>query len=180
MQYPFPAGKRLIFVPAAILTVVIGKMLKVDLKTDQAPQGIISFELAGSVDKARKIIAAWEAARMADRAFFSLKLDFAWIPCYSTTLSIACAWAFEQIASRGWDALARCGIPLAWAQWLAGALDVVENVALLIVLKGRVTWFSTRSAQLAAILKFALGLVGLAYSALGLLAKLAPKRDFSV
>ena len=180
MQYPFRAARWRVFVPAFTLTTIIGKLLSVDLKTREAPCGIISFELAGSVDKARQIIAAWEASRIINRAFFSLKLDFAWIPCYSTTLSVACAWASEMIARHRWHAPARFGILLAWAQWLAGALDVAENIALLIVLRGRVTSFWTRAAQLAAILKFALALLGLAYSALGLLAKLAPKRDFSV
>ncbi len=180
MQYPFRAAKWRVFVPAFALTAIIGKLLSGDLKTREAPHGIISFELAGSVDKARQIIAAWEAARITDRAFFSLKLDFAWIPCYSTSLSVACAWTSEMIARHQRQALARFGILLAWAQWFAGGLDVAENIALLIVLKGRATSFWTRAAQLAAILKFALALLGLAYSTLGLLAKLAPRRGFSV
>jgi hypothetical protein len=63
--------------------------------------------------------------------------------------------------------LAAIGLPLAWLQWFAGLLDAVENIALLNVLDGPVEQPWPRLAQLCALAKFALILLGLLYMIYG-------------
>jgi hypothetical protein len=159
-------GARL-FVALLVLTLgVAGALRSLDdaLRTADAPNGIVSFELAGSAERAGRILASWnEDARV--RAAFGLGLDFLFLVLYSTTIAWACLWAAKQL--RGAGPLAALGVPLAWGQWCAALLDAVENVALWALLVGPVTAPWPRLAQVCAIPKFALVFAGLLYAAIG-------------
>jgi hypothetical protein len=171
MRHPFdalPTGKRgQVFLPLLALTLLLMVVLNVSggpLTTGAAPQGIVSFELAGSVSRIRHILDSWdEAAQL--RAAFSLGLDFLFLVAYSTTIGFACLWAAGVARAREWP-LAGAGIPLAWGQWLAALLDALENVALLIMLFGSVAEPWPQIARWCAVPKFVLVFVGLLYAAL--------------
>ena len=79
MQHPFqkiPANRRKpVFVAVLVLTLAVMWVLStVDepLKTDAAPQGIISYELAGSISCAQKILDSWDASAQALAAWRAL------------------------------------------------------------------------------------------------------------
>jgi hypothetical protein len=161
---PAPLG----FAFFLILTLVLmAALLLVDrpLQTAAAPRGIVSFEFAGSVKRAGEIVQSWDGAP-APFAGFSLGLDYLYMVAYATTIAWACIWARRMVASRGWRA-ATLGVLLAWGLIAAAGLDALENVALLVLLLVRIAAPWPQVAWVAAALKFALILAGLAYSVLG-------------
>ena len=132
------------------------------LNTEEAPYGIISFELAGSVQKTEDILNSWDPAAQL-RASFIQGLDFLYLVIYSTTLVLAVLWASETLFKAGWPP-ASAGIYLAWGMWLAGVLDAVENIALVGMLFGNILSPLPEVAAVCAIIKFALIFIGLVYT----------------
>ena len=95
-----PGKRRRFFLPLLALTLGLAAVLgRVDrpLRTSASPSGIVSFEVAGDVATAQRIVGAWdEAARR--YAAFSLGIDYLFMVAYSTTLALACLWAAGVIA----------------------------------------------------------------------------------
>lgn len=127
--------------------------------------GIIPFELAGSTETSRQIVAAWGAqGRSAARK--SLLVDFVFPPTYAALQALACDATAPGFANRGRGELAAAGTPIAWAQLAAAVFDYVENSALLLVLAG-LDRRAPRVARRAALVKFALISLGQGYILLG-------------
>jgi hypothetical protein len=119
---------------AATNLTIGGAMLPAELRMRRAAgRGIIALEFAGSERRARSLMRAWgrEGRRSARRLQW---LDFAYLATYAPFLRLAMLAAGEQLGRRGRQPLASLAEPLAQAQLLAGALDAVENAALLGVL----------------------------------------------
>ena len=88
--------------------------------------GIIPFELAGELARAREILADWGAAGR-DTARLSLWLDFAFLVAYGGFLALAATAARDMALRRGWRRLAAArGLVVALPVG-AAALDVLEN-----------------------------------------------------
>jgi hypothetical protein len=123
--------------------------------------GILAFELAGSPERARKLMDRWGAeGRAAARK--SLLLDFLCPPTYAGFQALACLATSDALAARGHHRLAGAGQAFAWAQPAAAAFDFVENASLLMVLSGRERAFAPL-ARRAALVKFGLISLGLGY-----------------
>jgi len=151
---------------ATLLALLVMNILDTYLITDAAPNGIISFELAGSVEKARQILHSWdENARL--YAAFSLGFDYLFMVLYSMTIALACIWAGGALTERGWP-MSRLGVPLAWGLWLAALLDAVENLGLTRVLLVSNTSPWPTIAMWCAIPKFVLVFLGMVYAFFGL------------
>jgi hypothetical protein len=122
---------------------IIMNIVGAPLTTASAPRGIVSFEFAGSLESV----------------------------LYSTTIGLACLWSGGILAARKWS-LAALGEPLAWGQWFAALLDIVENIALMVVLvtfvqAGHIHDLVPRITQIVAGIKFTLVFLGLTYTFLG-------------
>lgn len=178
LRHPFdniPLSRlRWIFWP--LLAVTLGLMVVMNfagapLVNPAAPQGIVTYELAGSADRAARILQSWDSgARLL--AAFSLGLDYLFIPLYANTIALACIWAALSLRRPGWS-LAWLGALLAWGLWLAGILDGIENAGLLIqMVHGPVTAWA-RLAFVCASVKFALIFLGLVYVFYSLAVRLA-------
>jgi hypothetical protein len=160
MSHPFqfiPADKYVqVFLPLLTLTLLLAAVLwAIPLKPD-----IVQFEF-----NALKVIKSWiETDKM--WAAFSLGLDFLFLVVYSNTISLACIWAANVLQAYSLP-LATVGIWLAWGQWVAALLDIVENIALMIILFGSVTSTLAQLAKWCAISKFGLIILGLLYAAVG-------------
>ncbi|WP_437912690.1 hypothetical protein WME73_37465 [Sorangium sp. So ce302] len=138
------------------------------LRTEAAPWGIVSFELAGTWARARRIVESWDdAARVS--AAFSLGVDYLLLAAYANGLALACVMGADALKKRGLPG-ASLGAPLAWGQWLAGLLDATENAALLEVLRGSDEALWPPLARRCAQAKFCLVGAGIAYGLLGYLA----------
>ncbi|WP_437707098.1 hypothetical protein WMF45_25685 [Sorangium sp. So ce448] len=135
------------------------------LRTEAAPCGIISFELAGTRARVRRILESWgDDARLS--AAFSLGVDYLFMAAYANGLALACVMGADALRTRGLPA-AGLGAPLAWGQWLAGLLDATENAALLRILRGSDEPLWPPLARRCAQAKFFLVGAGIAYGLLG-------------
>jgi len=143
-------------------------LIDVPLQTTAAPKGIISYELAGSITEAQRILDSWNpTARL--YAAFSLGLDYLYMPAYAIAIGLACAWAAELWSKRrGW--LAVVGVGLAWGLMVAALCDAVENIALVTMLLSGVREPWPALARGCAAVKFLLIGGGLAYALIGAVA----------
>ncbi|HWL35651.1 MAG TPA: hypothetical protein VNQ77_05605 [Frankiaceae bacterium] len=121
--------------------------------------GIVAIELAGTPARAAAIKAAWgPGGRAAARR--SLLADFAFVAAYVVVPVVVAGASAAVMRPRGWSGWTGTAIFSGWAMVAAGALDVVENAALLAVLRAdRPAAALTRLAAFCARGKFLLVLV---------------------
>ena len=151
----------------AVLFSLVMQVVGAPLTTPPAPAGIVSFEFAGELGRARQIVASWDQ-RAQLHAALSLGLDYLYLVTYAVAIGTIClrlaaGWQTEQ------PGLARLGRWLGAGQGLAALLDSVENVALIRLLLGSTSTFWPPLAWICAALKFSLVLLGLAYILVSLL-----------
>jgi hypothetical protein len=128
--------------------------------------GIVGFEFAGSANRAEEVLAAWGSDGCA-AARRSLLIDYGVLLSYGPLMTALCRRSAERLRGRESRSLARLGPALASGQLAAAACDVVENTALLAVLKGRRGRLPVL-AKAVATLKFSLLGAGVAYVVLGM------------
>ena len=131
------------------------------LRTEAAPMGIVSFELAGNTETAREIIDSWgpEATLY---AVFSLGYDHLFLFLYAFTIGLGCAFISQKFKPEK-RFLILTGVVLSWAQIAAALLDVLENYALTVMLLS--TWQGPwpETAFTAAVIKFIIVFTGILY-----------------
>ena len=144
-----------------ILLMVVMGVTGTPLTTEAAQYGVVSFELAGSPENARNILDSWDAdAKL--RAGFGLGLDYLFIVAYASTIAFGCGMVAQVLERCRWP-FVRWGNLIAWGVILAALLDVVENIALTIVIFGTIASPWPEIARWCAILKFSLIFVGIVY-----------------
>lgn len=140
------------------LEVVLGR-LNQPLQSAVAPLGIVSFELARTGGVATAILASWsEAARVTART--SLLVDYLFLVAYPASLWLGCRAVAARVQDR-WPRVAIMAVALGWGAVVAGALDAVENAALLMQLSEGASATMAGVAFWSASAKFALVLVAL-------------------
>lgn len=143
-----------------------------DLSTKDAPCGIVSLELAGTVKKVHVILESWRGKGIAIHDVLkSVRIDNIFLFLYSTTLALICVMAAGVWQSRG-ILNHNFGLLLAWGQWFAALLDLVENFALETMLQGKVADPFPQIAAGCAIPKFILILAGVGYGLLAVVFQL--------
>lgn len=136
------------------------------LQSPAAPYGIVSYEFAGDVPTAERMLDSWDTAAKA-AAGFNLGLDYLYLFAYSSSIALGCTLVATAGRAR-WHALSLAGIALAWLQFVAAALDAVENYALLQMLFGHLDPIWPPIAWWCAAPKFGIVLLGIPYSLIGL------------
>jgi hypothetical protein len=131
------------------------------LTTAQAPYGIVSFELVKDVTEARAILSSWNASAQL-RAAFIQGLDCLFLLIYSTAFALACLGAGRILKQNRWP-LSGLGAWVAWGQGLAAFCDLIENIALVVMLFGIVEMPWQVIARLNAMCKFGLLFTGMVY-----------------
>lgn len=163
-----PRGRTvLLFI---LLALMVGGALQVvgaPLATPAAPSGIVSFEFAGDQATASAILASWGREAQLHAAL-SLGLDYLFLLAYAAAIWGACLWLAARIAPQR-PLLASVGRWLGWAQWLAAALDAVENYALIRILLGADGALWPTLAWWCAAIKFSLVAAGLLFALFGAL-----------
>ena len=157
-----------------ILTIVL-QVVDAPLKTPVAPQGIVSYEFAGTIPTAQGILDSWDAGAKV-HAGFSLGLDYLYMPAYALTIGLACVWAARVVGGRK-HRLGSLGRVLAFGLGLAALLDAVENYALTTMLFGAVSAPWPAVARWCATGKFALIIAGLVYALAGFVLWLMTRRS---
>jgi len=175
-RYLSAAARRRAFVASIALTAVVAlpmARLGAPLTTETAPYGIASFELAGDLATAQAMVESWgEQGRLC--AGIQLGLDYLFLVAYATCIALGCTLVSTWLTARA-ARMARLGVALAWGALLSGALDAVENWALVRVLIDSESAAMPVVAWWCAVPKFLLVLAGLAYCAVGLLVGLLVK-----
>jgi len=137
------------------------------LKTEPAPRGIISFELAKDFSSSTEILSSWDSTAKLNAAL-SLGLDYLFLVVYSFFLALSCYVLSQKIAGfNNW--LSGAGIGLAWMQFLAAIFDAIENYALIRLLFGSQQAYLPQAAFYFATIKFILITLGLLYLLIGFL-----------
>lgn len=158
----------LILIALTIVTMLVLNLTGTILRTAEAPSGIISYEFAGTVDRAQSILASW-SPRARIFAGFNIGLDYLFLFAYSTTIALAAIWVGKRLNPRYgfWKLLA---VLLAWSLWGAAVLDAVENYALFTMLVNGASEPWPQVAWISALVKFAIVIIGISYVLVGLAA----------
>jgi hypothetical protein len=151
-----PSARVGVFFASTSLAVVLFMVLQLldrPLQTTAAPNGIVSFELAGDMAAASAILASWgDEGRV--YAALSLGLDYLFLFAYATAIGLACILIGRALEHR--RAVRLLAVLFAWAILGAAALDAVENFALIELLLGAQEGHWAPLASTAALLKFAI------------------------
>ena len=146
----------LAFLALTLLIFAIFRVLDAPLRTPAAPNGIVSYELAGNIKPAAEILGSWDA-RSQLFAAFGLGLDYLFMPAYALTLSLGILLA----AGRHAGAFAKIGAWLGWGALAAALFDAVENFSLWQFMLGDFQALWPRLAAICATVKFTLLVLGL-------------------
>jgi hypothetical protein len=156
-------SKTIFFISLLLTLMLMVALGRIDqpLQTAAAPQGIISFELAGDLASTKRILAEWGQTEKI-WAGLSLGLDYLFLCCYPLTLALAIFFTSTRLVMN-WPKIAFFGRIIAYAQFVALGLDALENFALIQLLLGsqRPLWPSL--AQSCAVAKFAFVIIGLMF-----------------
>lgn len=140
------------------------------LRTSAAPNGIVSYELAGSPEEAQAMLTSWdEHARLF--AAFGLGFDYLFMPVYSLALSFGLLLAGS--AKPTW--LQKLTVFLGWGVLLAALFDALENYALWKILTGSIDSAFPQIAAVCANIKFILLILGLLAAISGAFIKKRPR-----
>ncbi|MBU0529706.1 hypothetical protein KKF86_08130 [bacterium] len=155
-----------------ILFLVLGYFDK-SLITENAPGGIISFELAKEIDTSVSIISSWDLNAKVN-AGLSLGIDFLFLVVYAIFFATACYLiAKKYINKNNW--MYKTGLLIAKLQFVAALFDAIENIALIKLLLGSNNSIFLMIAYYFASIKFAIIAIGIIYIIIGLLTLLFQK-----
>lgn len=181
-RHPFewislPAQKRAFWVLFVMTIIVMASMqvIGIPLKSELAPSGILSFEFAGDLSLARRMVESW-GQRGQIVAGLSLGLDYLFLLAYAGSIGMGCVLVGRSVLERG-KQLFNIGVLLAWAVLLAAVLDMFENYALIRVLLGSNVAFWPKVAAWCAAPKFVIVAAGLAYILIGVVVSLFSRRS---
>ncbi len=135
--------------------------------SDTGGPGIVGFELAGSEHRAHEILADW-GDKGHDAARLSLWLDYPYIVAYAAFWTLAVAATRDLAQRRSWRRLAALGATVVAFPIVAGILDALENVGLLMALGRHGGTLAPLAATIFASGKFLLSFSALAYVLAGL------------
>jgi len=170
------------FLYLTLILIAVFRFLDQPLQTPAAPNGIVSFELAGSVGRARAITDEWKGFSLLSSAVagqpnpdivnipyvfaaFSLGVDYLFMPLYAFTLALGTLLAAGRHS--GW--LKSLGAVAGYGVFAAALFDAVENYALFHVLLDRIYSPYPELAYYCATIKFSLLVFGLVYALVGVL-----------
>jgi hypothetical protein len=142
-----------------VIMVMVMRYFDAPLKNEISPQGIVSFELAKDVDVSVAIIDSWDiiARTSANR---SMAFDFLFLIVYGLFIGL-----MIHKVNRVWinSNFHRFGIVLIYLVFLASFFDIIENVALLFLLRGDLEQIWSSTAFYFAMLKFIILAIALAF-----------------
>jgi hypothetical protein len=172
LPHPFrwisPSAQAQVFIALLAVTLIVLISLQVlggPLQTHEAPLGIVSFELAGTIHRAQTIVESWGASGRV-YAGLNLGLDYLFLVVYAGSIGLGCVLLAQGLSTR-MRFLSLAGVVLAWAMIAAALLDSVENYALIRVLLGSQQELWPVLARYCAIPKFMIVAAGLLYLVVG-------------
>jgi hypothetical protein len=175
------------FLILTLLLLAIFWILDQPLRTEAAPRGVVSFELAGSPLAAREITESWKKLStllsatgkpnpdIVNVAYvfaaFGLGLDYLFMPVYALALGFATLLVAQKQTGRIHLLLVLAG----YGAFAAALFDAVENYALFQVLLGKVGSSYPEIAASCATVKFGLLVFGILVALIGWLFPTQPE-----
>ncbi|HMU11537.1 MAG TPA: hypothetical protein PKC54_16105 [Ferruginibacter sp.] len=162
--------KRLLplFFVGTILLIVVMAKTGAALKTDATPHGILDLEFAYDITKTSVVVNAWAPVNGLDNiaaAKTNTYFDFLFLFFYSIFLFLACRKITQQVKGP----VAKAGNIIATGSLLAGLLDILENLGMLITLGGHVSGPIAFLTTFFSVIKWALAIMAVLYVLTGLL-----------
>ena len=150
--------KTIIGVFLALFIVFLGmRAFDAPLKNEVSPGGIVSFEFAKELSRAVEIMESWDVHARTS-AGMSMGLDFLFIILYTSFLILLLKWTAKKS-----QVLNAVNKPLQLLLLLAAFCDVVENMALIQLLRGHLDQIWSLTAYYMAFIKFGIIALVLAY-----------------
>jgi hypothetical protein len=174
IRHPFAwlsaTGQKRAFLGVFVITLAAMMSMNIighPLVNETAPQGIVSFEFAGTVDAAHRMMESWGPQGRIS-AGLSLGFDYLFLVVYALCIALGCV-LISRVMQYRVKIFVPLGVILAWAQFLAAILDAIENYALIRVLLGSTVDLWPALARLCAGPKFLIVSAGLLYIIIGLI-----------
>ena len=153
---------------SGILTAIVFLALRAfgePLITPEAPGGIISFELAKTLEQSQLMLASWDTNAKIN-AGLSTGIDFLFLMAYGFFFALLCITVAKRFRDKiNW--LYKTGIYLAALQIIAALFDAIENIALIKLLLGSQNCLYSSISYYFASFKFIFILLGFIYIIVG-------------
>ncbi|MFT5762479.1 MAG: hypothetical protein ACI8WA_001609 [Polaribacter sp.] len=154
-----------------IISAIVLRYFNLTLENEIAPYGILSFELAGTLEQSVEIINSWSPLSKT-LAGLSLGFDFLFLLIYTLFISLL----IHKVNERLWigKSFYKVGVILIWSMFITAIFDAVENAALIKLLIENYEQYWSSVAYSFALAKFfliSISLLYLIYSAALLLFK---------
>jgi hypothetical protein len=133
------------------------------LKTTSTPLGILDLEFAYNTAKATSVINAWDPSDNITAAKLNTQLDFLFLFFYSGFLFFTC----KRIAGSFHGTVVKAGLLIAKGAILAGLLDILENIGMLIALNGHISGSIAFCTTFFSVIKWGLALIAVLYVVTG-------------
>ena len=143
-----------------IMSILVTQFFNSQLTNEVASYGIISFELAESIDRSIEIMNSWDPQAKIF-AGLSLGFDYLFLLIYTLFLSLMVHKLNERLwAGKPFHYL---GIIILWSMFIAAIFDALENLALIKLLMGSQEQLWSSVAFYFAFAKFFLVIIGILY-----------------
>jgi hypothetical protein len=133
---------------------------------------MVRLQMAGSETKARRILDGWSHAQNVDVAYL-VGVDHVHLVAYSVLLALATVWASRHLRGRA----ARWARLVAWSALAAAVFDVLENVGMIVMIRGRVEAPVPAMTMSMSLMKFSLAAVTVPFVLAGSFRRLRGRRS---
>lgn len=136
-----------------------------NLKNEIATRGIVSLELAGSLEMAQSIVQSWRDNHAMGYAGFNIGLDYLFLILYACVIGLVCALIANGFSNGHF--FRKLGYFCSWIVVIAALFDAVENVAMIQLLTDSTEQIWITISYYFAIIKFTGVGIGIAYIVIG-------------
>ena len=142
-----------------VVMILIMRFFDAPLKNEISPLGIVSFELAKDLDLTVKIIESWDVVALTS-VKLSVTFDFLFLVVYG----VAIGFLIHVLNGKVWakSRLYSFGVITIYLVFIASFCDIIENIALLQLLSGKLNQAWSSLAYYFAMIKFLLLFIGVA------------------
>ena len=131
----------------SLIMIIILRWQGKELITALTPSGILALEFANTPEKLSSIVSVWNQ----DTVRNNILIDFLFIIAYTWFFILGVAKSISQWTSRFMQQLGVIGIRMAF---LAGILDIIENILMLQSINGHYSVSSLQLTMYCAAIKF--------------------------
>ncbi len=151
-----------------IIMIVVMAKTGATLKTPTTPKGILDLEFAYNTTKTTIVTASWAPNNIIDnisKAKINTYYDFIFLLFYSFLLFFTC----KKIAKKHTGSTGNAGLLIAKGVLLAGMLDILENMGMLITLSGHSSSAIAMFTTICSVIKWGLVIIAVGYCLAGLI-----------